>query len=62
MEQRVITLEERFAFQDKHLEELDRIVQEFGARVEVLERKLKLLEQSGGGQDIGPADEPPPHY
>jgi SlyX protein len=61
MEERIVELEVRVAYQDKLLADLDEVVRSFAARVEALERKVKELEETSAPQ-AGPADETPPHY
>lgn len=60
--ERIHDLEERLAHQDKLLAELDDVVRVFSNRVERLERHITELQDSVGSQEIGPADEKPPHY
>ena len=64
MDQRIIELEERVAYQEKLLCDLDEVVQAFAKRVEQVERRLRdlkatKLEQQG---DMEPHNTPPPHY
>lgn len=61
-EQRINDLEMRLSYQDRLLGELDEVVRAFSRRVERLERQLGELQDSVGPQEIGPADEKPPHY
>ena len=60
LEDRLIELEIRLAYQDKALAALDEVVRDFTARVVRLERWQK--EREAAEQPVGPADEPPPHY
>jgi len=60
----VIELQERVTYQDSVISDLDQVVRDFAARVELLERQLKTLQErvdelpeAGGTQDP-----PPPHY
>lgn len=62
LEQRIVDLEVRAAFQDKLIGELDEIIREFSTRVESLESLLKDLKGSANATLSGPADDPPPHY
>ncbi len=64
MEERIIELETRVAYQDKLLSDLDEVVQVFAKRVETLEKKVRLLEESQKEQpnDMEPHHSPPPHY
>lgn len=60
----LIELEERIAYQDRLISELDDVVRSFSARVEILERELIRLRTSviDAALPSGPAHEPPPHY
>lgn len=63
MEDRLIALEERLAYQAKLLRELDEVVLEFTRRVVELDSRVRELEaQRDGGEAIEPHDTPPPHY
>lgn len=57
-------LESRVAFQDETIRNLDEVVRVFSERVERLERRLAELADRlrTGREDVGPHDEPPPHY
>ncbi len=62
-DERIIALETRIAYQDHLLASLDEVVREFAARVEALERKLHMVQESTASYlETGPANEPPPHY
>lgn len=61
MEERIVELEVRVAYQDKLLADLDEVVRSFAARVEALEREVRELKETAATQ-VGPADETPPHY
>lgn len=64
MEERIIALETRLAYQDRLIEDLDEVVREFASRVEKLERDLAELKKTvlEGTPDVGEAQEKPPHY
>lgn len=64
MDERIIELETRVAYQDKLLADLDEVVLAFARRVEKMEQKLRLLEakQSEQSAVIEPHNTPPPHY
>ena len=64
MEERIIELEVRVAYQDKLIEELDDVVRAFARKVEELERQLTELKDTvqAGAPEVGPGDDPPPHY
>ena len=62
LEERIVDLEVRAAYQDKLVAELDEVIREFSARVEGLESQLKELKDSANAAPIGPPDDPPPHY
>ncbi|MBT8495810.1 MAG: SlyX family protein [Deltaproteobacteria bacterium] len=62
MDERVVELEVRIAYQDKLIADLDEVIRTFARRVEVLERRVDELSDSLHADPVGPADEPPPHY
>jgi uncharacterized coiled-coil protein SlyX len=62
LEERIVDLEVRTAYQDKLIAELDEVLGEFSTRVERLESLLKELQDSANTLPTGPADDPPPHY
>lgn len=64
MEDRIIELETRVAYQDKLLSDLDEVIQVFAKRVETLEKKVRLLEEKQKELlgEIEPHDSLPPHY
>ncbi len=64
MDERIIALEERLAYQDKALADLDDVVQGLARQVDQLDRKLSALTEwlRNPGQEVGPPDERPPHY
>lgn len=64
MEERITELESRVAFQDQTIRNLDDVVRLFSDRVERLERRVSELADGlrAGHEDVGPHDEPPPHY
>jgi SlyX protein len=63
IEERIIALETRIAYQDRLLDTLDEVVREFTARIETLERKLQLVQGAVADTiEPGPSDDPPPHY
>ena len=64
MEERILELESRVAFQDETIRNLDEVVRLFSNRVERLERRVSELADGlrAGREELGPHDEPPPHY
>lgn len=64
MEDRITELESRVAFQDQTIHNLDEVVRLFSSRVEQLEKRVSELADRlrAGGEEVGPHDEPPPHY
>lgn len=64
MDDRIVELEVRTAYQDKTIADLDEVIRTFTERVVVLERELRLLKETmkAGAPDVGPQDEKPPHY
>lgn len=61
---RLTELEIRLSFQDHLIAELDQFVRSLSARLEKAERELADLKatQQSPALNMGPADEPPPHY
>ncbi len=64
MDERIVELEVRLAYQDKVIADLDEVVQAFAKRVELLERELEILKVTvqDGLPEVGPQNEKPPHY
>ena len=64
MEERIIELETRVAYQEKLLCDLDEVVQAFAKRVEKVEGQLRRLKgtQLEQQDDMEPHDTRPPHY
>ena len=62
LDQRIVDLEVRAAYQDRLIAELDEVIREFATRVERLESRLMDVKDSMNAAPIGPADDPPPHY
>ncbi len=64
MEQRIVELEIRVAYQEKLLHDLDEVVTAYATRLDTLTRELHELrgrvETSATADDV--VDEPPPHY
>lgn len=61
LEERIIELETRVAYQERLLASLDEVVREFTVRVQGLERKLRSM-HALGEPDLDTGDDPPPHY
>ncbi len=64
MDERIIELETRVAYQEKLLCDLDEVVQAFAKRVEKVEQRLRGLEgtQLELQDEMEPHSTPPPHY
>ena len=64
VEDRIVELEVRLAYQDKIIADLDEVVRTFSERVVRLEREIELIKETvkSGGPEVGPQDEKPPHY
>lgn len=64
MEDRIVDLEVRLAYQDKIIADLDEVVRAFADRVVKLERELEVVKDTlkAGVPEVGPQDERPPHY
>lgn len=60
--QRIVELEIRASYQEKLIDQLDEVVRELATRLERLERELVQLKESVEPPDVGPANDPPPHY
>lgn len=58
---RITELEVRIAYQDDVIRQLDEVVRDFAARVEVLERRVAEL-AAVESDEVGPAQDLPPHY
>ena len=66
-EQRLIDLEIKISHQEHAIEALQQLAFDQHRVIEKLEAKLEALAKrfdgsAEGGQDIGPANEKPPHY
>ncbi len=64
MEERIIELETRVAYQEKLLCDLDEVVQAFAKRVEKVEQRLRNLKSTRleHPDEMEPHNTPPPHY
>ena len=64
MEDRIVDLEIRIAYQERLIGDLDEVVRSFARRVEALERELASHRQllTEHALAIGPGDHKPPHY
>lgn len=65
MEDRLIEIEKKYAFQEHTLEQLNQVVIDQQRRLDKLERQLKFLHEQLTGNDLikKPEEEtPPPHY
>ena len=64
MDERIVELEIRVAYQDKIIAELDAVVREFSDRTLKLERELAELRATvqAAAPDVPPHDDEPPHY
>lgn len=60
MDDRIVDLEIKLAYQERLIAELDALVRSFGERLDKTERELKDL--VARANPVGPANEPPPHY
>ena len=61
VENQIIDLEIRIAYQDKLIASLDEVIQGFSDRMQKLERQMEALRE-GASVQSGPANDPPPHY
>ncbi|MCW5549701.1 MAG: SlyX family protein [Opitutaceae bacterium] len=69
MDERILRLEEKIAYLERHIVEQDRAMLELTEQVERLRAALLALRErlpesatGGGGEPASPADERPPHY
>ena len=64
MDDQIIRLEERLAYQDKLIADLDEVVRSLHQRLDLFERRVSSISESlrNMAEDVGPADEKPPHY
>jgi SlyX protein len=64
IEARFVALETKVAYQDKLIAELNEVVVERTRELDVLKRRLQILERSlrESQEEPGPALERPPHY
>ncbi len=64
MEERIVELEVRVAYQDRIIAELDEVLRSFTSQVQELQRELGELREliKSDQPEIGPADDAPPHY
>lgn len=64
LEDRVLELEVKAAYQDRTIEALNEVVLELRREIESLRREFELLraEAQSTEKPIGPANEAPPHY
>lgn len=62
-QERLINIEMKISHQDLIIEDLNQVVYQQQKTIDVLSKKLKLLEeQFRADPNIGPAGEKPPHY
>lgn len=61
---RLVELETRLAYQDRTIEALNEVALELRREIDALRRDLAKLEEriASGENEVGPADEPPPHW
>lgn len=61
IEQRMIEIETKMAYQEKIVDELNDVVYEQQLKIDLLEKKVLDLRKKNA-DDINPAHQPPPHY
>lgn len=61
MSDRTVDLEARMAWYERQLLELDGVVRQLFDEVARLRRDLDALQQ-GDAPEVGPGNDPPPHY
>ena len=63
IEQRIVELETKVAYQDATILSLDEVIREFTGRAVALEAEVKALRETISAMaPSGPANDPPPHY
>lgn len=66
IQERLTDLESKLTFQEGTADSLSEVIVELEARIESLEKRLRLVESrvSGGqdGEEPNPLEERPPHY
>lgn len=62
--ERLIDFEIRLAYHDRTVASLDEVVRALYDRIERLEQEVRDLRRAAieGAPQIGPANDPPPHY
>ena len=60
MDDAIVELEIRIAYQDKKIDELDQLVRGLATRLETTERELREVKQALTPTEL--VDEKPPHY
>jgi len=59
-------LEEKIAYLEKHLSDLDKVVRELSGQMDVMLTQMKRLIRSepsrNDNEEASPANDPPPHY
>lgn len=62
-QERLVNIEMKISHQDLIIEDLNQVIYQQQQTIDVLSKKLKLLEdQFRADPNIGPAGEKPPHY
>ncbi len=61
-EDRIVDLEIRMSFLERHLEELDQVVLQVRGQLDAFQRELESLRQHQLGEANKLEDEVPPHY
>lgn len=64
MDERLLDLEVKLAFQDRQVRQLDALVRQYVDRLEKAERELRELREAlrSPQDELGSASEKPPHY
>mgnify|MGYP000903993984 FL=1 len=63
IQERLVNIEMKISHQDLIIEDLNQVIYQQQQTIDVLSKKLKLLEdQFRADPNIGPAGEKPPHY
>jgi uncharacterized coiled-coil protein SlyX len=62
VDDRLMDLEIKVAFLEKHVADLDGVIREMAQHIEILRRELAEVRDRSDGTPEKPGDERPPHY
>lgn len=61
-EDRIVDLEIRLSFLERHVEEMDKVMLHMQKRMDAMDRELKSMREQQLGEANRMEDEVPPHY